>query len=204
MLPMETYPLETIQAAAGRRAALSALVLIVLGLLGPGTAASDPEPEGEAHLKVEMIYNIAKFIRWPTSTFDASGGQMIFAVVGEDSLAAILVSTLSQRSINGRHVFVRLIRRAQDMAGCHVLFISTSAEHRVAELLATAQHQALLTVGDSPGFVAAGGMVDFVREDNRLRFQIAPGRAEQAGLKVSAKLLALARVVEPAPYGRAE
>ena len=197
--------MKTILAAQYRLAALSALALIVLGLSAPGSAASaDPPPESEADLKVEMIYNIAKFIRWPAATFDASGGQIIFAVVGDDSLAAVLVSTLSRRSINGRQVFVRLIRRAQDMAGCHVLFISTSAEHRVAELLVTAQHQALLTVADSHGFVAAGGMVDFIKEDNRLRFEIAPSRAEQAGLKVSAKLLALARVVEPAPYGRAE
>ena len=53
----------------------------------------------------------------------------------------------------------------------------------------------MLTVGDCHGFVAAGGMVDFVTENNRLRFEIAPNRAEQVGLKISAKLLALARVV---------
>lgn len=178
---------------------IPALVLVLTALAPPLSSLSDPAPENEAEMKVEMVYNIAKFIRWPAQTFSASGGQMVFAVVGDDSLAGILAATLSQRAINGRPVFVRSIRRAQDMSGCHVLFISTSAQHRVAELLESAQNQALLTVADSEGFVAAGGMVDFVREDQRLRFQIAPARAEKAGLKVSAKLLALARVVASSP-----
>jgi hypothetical protein len=145
-----------------------------------------------------MLYNITKFIRWPVATFTASRGQIIFAIVGEDELAGMLANTLSRRSVNGRPVFVRFIRRAQDIQGCHILFISRSEEQRVAELLKAAQNQAVLTVADSQGFVAAGGMVDFVIDGNRVRFEIAPNRAEHVGLKISAKLLALAHVVDQA------
>jgi hypothetical protein len=172
----------------------------MLAGLAPPTAvvSAEPKPDGELGLKSEMLYNIAKFIRWPAGTFTASRGQIIFAIVGEDVLAGVLANTLSSRSINGRPVFVRFIRRAQDIHGCHVLFISRSEEQRVAELLRAAENQSVLTVADSQGFVAAGGMVDFVMEGNRVRFEIAPSRAEHAGLKISAKLLALAHVVDQA------
>jgi hypothetical protein len=188
----------------GSRCVPKALVLgtLVLTLVGPippiAPVPAEAKPATEAGRKSEMLYYIAKFIRWPDASFTASRGQIIFAIVGEDELAGTLANMLSTRSVNGRPVFVRFIRRAQDIQGCHILFISRSEELRVAELLRAAQNLSVLTVADSHGFVAAGGMVDFVMVNDHVRFEIAPNRAEQVGLKISAKLLALAHVVEEA------
>jgi hypothetical protein len=174
--------------------------MALVSLIPPcAPAHAETGPDGESGVKAEMLYNIAKFIRWPETTFAASDGHMVFAILGEDELAGVVASTLSTRTVNGRPVYVRFIRRAHDVRGSHIFFISTSEAGRVAELLPAVRNTPVLTIADTHGFVAAGGMVDFIREDGRVRFEIHPARAERAGLKISAKLLALARVVDSAP-----
>lgn len=166
---------------------------------GGARARADSGPPSENDVKAEMLCNIAKFIRWPDGSLRRTQGQIVFAILGEDELAGTLASTLSTRTVNGREIFVRFVRRPQDARGCQIVFIAASEAGRIPEVLEALTGTDALTVADSEGFVAHGGMVDFTRRDDRLHFEIDHGRAERAGLKISAKLLALAHVVDPAP-----
>lgn len=174
-------------------AVLSAL--LALTALGAGAAAAD----GENQVKADMLWNIAKFIRWPDSSFARGQHEFVFTILGQDSLAEVLAANLSTRSLSGRPVFVRVVGRVQDAAGSQILYVASSAIGRVPEVLRQLHGAPVLTVANTPGFVAGGGMVGFVAEDDKVRFEIHQGRAEQAGLKISARLLALARVVDSEP-----
>ena len=177
--------------------------LAVCALVGCSTLVSAPRftaaAEDPHEVKADMLYNIAKFIRWPEHCFDQTHGQLVITIIGEDPLAEALAATLSTRSINGHPVFVRVVRRVQDVAGSQIVYIAASEAGRMREVLRAMEGSPALTVADSTGFVAVGGMVDFANENERVRFEINQTRAERAGLRISAKLLALARVVEPTP-----
>ena len=180
------------------RLALRAAALIaLLSLASPGRAggpASDPRI-----VKADMLFNFAKFVKWPDSSFHHTQGQLVFTILGEDPLAEALASMLSTRSVNGHPVFVRMVRRASDTAGSQVVYIANSEAARASEVLHTVQGSPALTVADTAGFVQRGGMVDFSNASDHVQFEINQGRAERAGLKISAKLLAVARVVDATP-----
>jgi hypothetical protein len=164
----------------------------------PAPAATPAAPDPNT-IKAEMFWNIAKFIRWPDAAFTPTQGQLVVSIVGEDELAAVLVQSLGDRRVSGRPVFVRFVRRAQDVQDSQILYIAASERHRTVELLAALHGRPALTVSDAPGFTEQGGMVDFASENQQVRFEINQQVAERAGLKISSRLLALARVVAVSP-----
>jgi hypothetical protein len=156
--------------------------------------------EGAIATKSTMIWNIAKFIRWPEAAFAKGNGDFVFTILGQDSLAEALAADMSTRTLATRPVFVRVVGRPQDVLGSQIVYVAASARGRLPEVLRLLHNGPVLTLADSPGFITDGGMVDFTRAaDGRVRFEIHQERAEQAGLRVSAKLLAIARVVESNP-----
>lgn len=177
---------------AWRVAARAAGAAAITGLLLPAAVASQP---GGDDVKAEMLFNIAKFVEWPPGSSD---GQLTFTILGEDDLAAVLASTLSTKTINGRRVFVRFVRRVSDARDSQILFIASSETQRIPEVLEALRGRSILTVADVAGFASGGGMVDFVQESDKLRFEINLGSAERAQLRISARLLALAKIVAPA------
>lgn len=163
-----------------------AIALALMPASGHGQSALDA--------KAELLLNIARFVEWP-----GARDQLTFAVLGDDELAAVVASTLSTKSLPGRKVYVRCIRRPEDARDCQVLFIAPSEASRIPQVVQALEGHSVLTVADTPGFTLAGGMVDFVQDNDRVRFEINLGTAERARLKISAKLLALARIVAANP-----
>ena len=200
---METRPPNLAPPSGGRanptRVALVALACVAaVATLWPAVARADQVAD-QNEIKANMLWNIAKFVRWPDGAFDKTRGQLVFTILGEDPLAEALAVTLSTKTINGRPVFVHFARRPQDAAGSQILYIAASEHGRIGEVLKAIDGSWMLTVADTSGFVVRGGMVDFALELDKVRFEINQARAEKAGLKISAKLLALAHVVEATP-----
>ena len=144
--------------------------------------------------KANLLYNIAKFVEWPDIQA-IPGSPLVFTILGEDDLAGELAGVLSSKSVNGHPVFVRFARRPQDARGSQILYVASSAVPQLEAALAAVDTSAILTVSDAPGFAAHGGMVGFSTEGDRVRFEVNLDRAERTGLKLSAKLLSLARIV---------
>ncbi len=162
----------------------------------PALAQADP-PDLNAQ-KADMLGNMAKFVQWPETIMAQNKGQIVVAVLGEDDLAAAIASVLSSRSVNGKPVFVRFARRAQDVRGCQIVYIAGSEMAHATEVEEVLRGSPTLTLADSAGFATRGGMVNFSGSPPNVRFDICLVRAQQAGLKISSRLLALAHVVEPA------
>jgi hypothetical protein len=182
------------------------LVACALGIVaGTGDHAAHAAPAQAAastpdlnQAKANMLWNIAKFVEWPALPEDRSQ-PLVFTILGEDDLAADLAGLLSSRTVNGRPVFVRFARRAQDAKGSQILYLAASESEQVSSVLAAIDTSAVLTVSDAPGFAAHGGMMGFATEGTRVRFEVNLSRAEKSGLKLSAKLLSLAQIVTDAP-----
>lgn len=153
----------------------------------------------EYELKAVLLFKVARFVEWPAAAFANGQSTHNICILGENRFGAAL-EAWRNKTIHGRPVAVKTIDRPGDAAArCHVLFVSDSERDRVTEILAQWAGRPVLTVADMKGFAAAGGVMTFVKVDNRIRFEINPATSRDAGLHVSAQLMQLATIVEPEP-----
>ncbi len=153
---------------------------------------------GMNQTKANMLWNLAKFVEWPAPQNDPKA-PIVFTILGEDELAGDLAGVLSSKMVNGRPVFVRFARRPQDAKGSQILYVAATELPHMTEALAAVDSLPVLTVSDVPGFAAHGGMVGFMAQGDKVHFEVNRTHAEKTGLKLSAKLLALAHLVGDSP-----
>lgn len=145
----------------------------------------------EYQVKAAYLYNFAKFVEWPPQVM-SSDSSFNICVLGRDPFDSTFGTAIAGESIKGKNVVVKRIPRAQDGAGCHILFISSSEDARLKEILAVLDKTSVLTVSDMPQFTRRGGMIQFVTEANRVRFEVNLTSAERTGLMLSSQLLKVA------------
>lgn len=146
----------------------------------------------EYQVKAAFLYNFAKFVDWPGDAFK-SGGPFVIGVVGDDPFGSDLDDTVSGKSIDDRRIEVKRFKRVSDIQSCHILFVCRSEKSRVDKILDKVSGSRTLTVGDMGQFLQRGGMINFIMEDQKVRFEINADSAQRAGLKISSKLLQLSR-----------
>jgi hypothetical protein len=172
------------------------LGLSLILLLGAGRGRAQESQPTEYQLKAAFLFNFAKFIEWPPQAFAASSSPLVLGVLGTNSFGGDFDKILRGKALNDRPLVVREVLPPERGTNCHILFISASHKPRLPEILKGLRGSSVLTVGETDGFIEAGGMINFVPEGNKIRFQINDTAAKQAGLKISSKLLSLA--VRPA------
>ena len=145
----------------------------------------------EYQVKAAYLYNFAKFVEWPPGVMSSESSFNI-CVLGHDPFDPALSTTLAGENIKGKNVVVKRISRVQDGVGCQILFISSSEEARLKEILEVLRRESVLTVGDMPQFTRRGGMIQFVMDANRVRFEVNLTSAERTGLILSSQLLKVA------------
>lgn len=169
---------------------------IVAGLVSSAFAQRPTEYE----VKAAFVYNFAKFTEWAPGAFAGDDAPIVIGVLGEDPFGAALGRTVRGKTVKGRRLAVRRFSKAGDgLRTCHILFVSASESGRLASVFKHLQGEPVLTVGEIEGFGEKGGMINFVLDQHRIRFEINPEVAERAGLKLSSRLLKLARIVRREP-----
>ena len=146
----------------------------------------------EYEVKAAYLYNFGRFVEWPSRTGMAQLHSFNICVVGQDHFGAALSNTLADETIAGKSVAIKRIQGAQEATNCQILFISTSEESQLKQILTVLKGSSVLTVSDMPQFSRQGGMVQFVLDGSRVRFEINLASAERAGLTLSSELLKLA------------
>ena len=153
--------------------------------------AQDAQPS-EYQLKAAFLFNFAKFIEWPAEAFVEATSPFVIGTLGGNPFGSDLERTIRDKKINNRAIIFKEFRSLAEATNCHILFICASEKQRLPEILAGLRRTSVLTVGETEGFTASGGMVNFVQENNKIRFRINDQAAKAANLKVSSKLLSLA------------
>lgn len=173
-------------------AACALAITSVLGVVRPAYA----DAALEYRIKSAFLYNFAKFVSWPDSAFVSDRQPLRICVVGRNPFNGGLAKALAGRTAQGHPVELAEPRLISDAVKCHVVFIPESEDERVAQILQTLSGRSVLTVGESAGFQAAGGMIRLLLENKKVRFDVNLAQAESAALRVSSQLLKLAREVE--------
>lgn len=180
--------------------ALASFAGLLLLADGPRVLAQS-KGASEYQVKAAFLYHFAQFVEWPPGAFREAGAPLTYCLLGDDSFGGAFELALGGKSVGTHPVRVRHLGQVKDVSGCHVLFVSASEKKNIAAVLEGAKGNPVLTVGDSEHFVEEGGMIGLFLEDNKVRFEINAGAAQQAGLKISARLLALASKVIGGPKG---
>jgi hypothetical protein len=171
------------------------VALLVVACLG---AQSMPIVEDD--VKAAFLYNFAKYVAWPETAFSA--GAFHVCVVADVTFVKRVDEIVLGETIEGHPVIRQTPSTAEDARGCNILFVASGDAGHADAWLAMVRGAHVLTVGDAPDFLARGGVVEFVREGNRVRFDVNIGEAQRAGLVVSSRLLRVARHVSPSGPGQ--
>lgn len=157
--------------------------------------AAESGTRGEYEVKGAFLVNFARLTRWPEATFQELQQPIVLGVVGEaDQVDAIERSTRDSR-VRDHPIEVERVSSAREAARSHVLFVTDSYADRAGEMIRATRGGGVLTVGESEEFTRSGGIINFFTRDDRIRFAINRGAAEAAGLKLSAQLLRLGKIV---------
>jgi hypothetical protein len=176
-----------------------ALCVFFSTVMWPGSSASlVAQSTNEYQLKAAFLFNFAKFIDWPDKSFAGPQSPFMVCVVGRDPFGSALDSQLLSKSVDNRTLQIARFPSVNNMLlenRCQIAFISSSEKDHFRQVIDSFQGQNILLVGDADGFAASGGAIEFALEGDHVRFAINPEAADRAGLHVSSKLLALARIV---------
>jgi hypothetical protein len=184
-----------------------AMLLISLAATAPHAHAQDAD-SSEDLIKAGFIYNFASLVQWPSTSFAQVDSPIVIAVLGEDHFGVTLDHVLQGKKIDG-HPFVikrfksvpELMKSVANPRECQILYVSSSSMPHPSEAIQVVRGLPVLTIGAIPGFATSGGIINFVLENNRIRFEVNVQAAKDADLNISSRLLALARIV-PSPDGR--
>lgn len=158
-------------------------------------ASQQSERALEYQVKAAYLLNFARFVEWPPRAFQTAGSALNICVLGEDPFGPALDSIVEGETVNDRRIEAKRLARGDSMRGCHVLFISGTERESAERIVASLRNAPVLTVSEMPGFARLGGMINFVLEERKVRFEANPAAAEKGGLRISSKLLKVARSV---------
>lgn len=149
----------------------------------------------EYHVKAAFLFHFVQLVEWPPGTLGNDINPVTLCTIGEDPFRGDLEATIAGKTVGTRAMIVRHMKTAEDFQRCHVLFVSGHDALKLGPLLQELKDGPILTVGESDGFVQRGGMIGFLLVDNKVRFEINVEAAERAKLKISSRLLLLAKTV---------
>lgn len=141
--------------------------------------------------------NFLQFVDWPDSTFTNEGAPIVLGILGRDPFGRIMDETLQNEKVGERPIVVKRFGALEELDECNALFVSASEKGNLGRIFERIGDSAVLTVSDFDGFEDSGGGICFYVEKNKVRFSINIRTMRLANLKVSSKLLRLARVIDP-------
>lgn len=172
----------------------AATATVLLMVAGPASAQSAPEPV----LKAAFLLHFVRFTSWPAGSLgDADASEPMVLCVADEAIANALRSSAVDHRVANRDLVVRAVTPADVLRDCALVYIGRAHARRAPQILQRLEGRSVLTVSDSDWFIAEGGMIQLYRSDGHIRFEVGLGAANRAGLRLSSRLLQLAR-----PHGR--
>jgi hypothetical protein len=150
----------------------------------------------EYSIKAAFLYHFCSYVEWPVDVLPAEGRPYVIGVFHTDPFGASLDDIARTKNVAGRPIVIRRLTSTNELDGCHLLFVprSTPPDQQEAVLKAT-RGLPLLVVGEADGFIERGGGAQFFVEGNKVRFAFSADVTPENQLKVSSKLLSLAKIV---------
>jgi len=154
----------------------------------------------EYQVKAAYLCNFPKFIEWPSSVHWDDQASITLGILGEDPFGSALTPAQGKR-VSGRKMVIKHLEKLDQLEECDIVFVSRSEEERLSEILRQVRSWNALTISDIEGFAQRGGVIGFIALENKIHFAINVDAAQRLGLKISSKLLRLAKIVKDEENG---
>jgi hypothetical protein len=189
-----------------RRSRLIVAVLLSLSVaVGANAQSSASAASSEYLIKAGFIYNFAQLVQWPSAAFSQADSPIVIGILGTDPFGTSIDRVVENKKLDGRSLVVKRLRWSKDLkelTECNILFVGSSEKEHIPDLINMVKWLPILTIGETPGFAARGGIINLTLEDNKVRFEVNIGAAKQANLNISSRLLALAKIVPQGAEGK--
>ncbi len=169
-------------------------LLLIFSILTASPVAAVEKDFPEAKIKAAYLFNFLRFIEWPAD----HAAEAHICVIGQKNGYQDAFRTLRSQSLNDQRIVIREltdIDNPQTLLSCQIIFVTTAANHRQKIVFNTLKGSKALTVGESSGFARQGGMINFIEKDSKIRFEINLRTANEAGLRITSKILRIADLV---------
>lgn len=167
---------------------------ILIGLAVPVSAQDSPALATQ--VKAAFLAKFPSFVGWPSESFPTRYTPIMIGLLGKDPFGDDFDQAIRGLQSNGRPLTVKRFKDLEDLESCHVLFISNFEERRWREIFDRLKTVPVLTVGDSSSFTRQGGMLNFIQQEGKVRFEINLEAVKRAGLTISAKMLQVSKLVQ--------
>jgi hypothetical protein len=171
---------------AARLVALVVLPFLLMSISDPREADKDTT----AIVQASYIYNIAKLVEWKEPALKT--GPFIISVLGSSNLYQELVKKYSTKSIGKQAIEVRKLARTAEVDKCHILFVGQSELSLLPAILKGIEKQSTLLITEYPDALEDGSIVNFVRVNNTVKYEISVVNARKHKLEVGSTLVQLA------------
>jgi hypothetical protein len=152
-------------------------------------------------VKLAFLYNFTKFVEWPAGSYRDARAPLAICIVGHDPFNPDLEGELRTRTVGSHPVEVRTLRPNDALSVCHIVFVPVSEKDQ-DRILRDLNGSSALTVGETDGFAVRGGIINLTVEDNKVHFEVNQLAADRAGIRISSKLLSVAKIVKEQDQGR--
>ncbi len=167
-------------------------VLCATLIAGPQFASDSSEPSLEYRVKAAFLLNFTRFIDWPQTDIPTTAPFTV-CILGSNPFGGTLEQTVEGENVNGRKMVVRRVRR-DEANSCQMIYVDRSEKDVSAFLRSLGK--GILTVGEGDAFLRQGGMIAFVIDNRHVRFDVSQAAASNADIRISSRLLNVARFVE--------
>lgn len=151
----------------------------------------------EQSIKAAYLYKFTDYVEWPADVLEDPTVPLTIGVLADERLARELETMTRGRVAHGRSIVVKQVARRDPLEGVHVLFVGSAGIAELPDVTSTARRQAILVVTESGNALELGSVINFRPMDQRIRFEVSLDSADRSGLKLSARLLAVAVYVQP-------
>jgi hypothetical protein len=172
-------------------------LVFCLLLGGAAELSAEQRSPGEYQVKALFLYNFINFVDWPADSSFSSSPTVNVCIVGDDPFDDALNDIRDER-VKGKKVTIRHYRPYDELKGCHLLFIPASEGKQTESFIRSVRDSGVLTVGDTEESARQGTVIGFFIEQKKVRFAVNLEAARRSGLKISAKLLKLSKIVRSA------
>jgi hypothetical protein len=150
----------------------------------------------EYELKAAFLHNLSNFITWSSKAFSSDDAPFVLCILGVDPFGDNLETITANQKVAGQHpVQVNRVTTEIDAKECHLVFVSSSEQKKMSNILSFLKNFNVLTVGDTDDFIEQGGMIMFMTVQGKIKLAVSPERIAAAQLKVSAQLLKIAKII---------
>lgn len=191
-----------------RNKAYSLIVLALFTTAAALMAADDAAPSQEYQVKAAFLYNFLQFVDWPKEKFADSDGPIIIGIIGKNPFGNAF-EPIKGKKVKNKVVVIKHFESFEKLKSsaekdsqelemlkkCHLLFICSSEQQNLKEIIDTLKSHSVLTVGEMNGFLEAGGIIHWFVEEKKIRFDINAAAARQANIEIRSNLLRLAKRV---------